>query len=108
MADVTQVTPRAFLSRLDKAWVLFAAVLLVIGGLNWGLVGFFGFDLVATPDQADAVLKNLAGDGQDELVLALVIEDGSILWQARRGWSAEDAEQIADELLRELITAAGE
>jgi uncharacterized membrane protein YuzA (DUF378 family) len=23
------------------------AVLLVIGGLNWGLVGFFGFDLVA-------------------------------------------------------------
>ena len=24
------------------------AVLLVIGGLNWGLVGFFGFDLVAT------------------------------------------------------------
>lgn len=24
-----------------------AAVLLVIGGLNWGLVGFFQFDLVA-------------------------------------------------------------
>ena len=24
------------------------AVLLVIGGLNWGLVGFFQFDLVAT------------------------------------------------------------
>jgi uncharacterized membrane protein YuzA (DUF378 family) len=24
-----------------------AAVLLVVGGLNWGLVGFFGFDLVA-------------------------------------------------------------
>ncbi|MFB6286776.1 MAG: DUF378 domain-containing protein [Candidatus Bipolaricaulia bacterium] len=24
-----------------------AAVLLVIGGLNWGLVGVFGFDLVA-------------------------------------------------------------
>jgi uncharacterized membrane protein YuzA (DUF378 family) len=24
-----------------------AAVLLVIGGLNWGLVGLFGFDLVA-------------------------------------------------------------
>lgn len=22
------------------------AVLLVVGGLNWGLVGFFGFDLV--------------------------------------------------------------
>lgn len=26
-------------------WVAFA--LLVIGGLNWGLVGFFNFDLVA-------------------------------------------------------------
>lgn len=25
-----------------------AAMLLVVGGLNWGLVGFFGFDLVAT------------------------------------------------------------
>lgn len=24
------------------------AVLLVVGGLNWGLVGLFGFDLVAT------------------------------------------------------------
>jgi uncharacterized membrane protein YuzA (DUF378 family) len=24
-----------------------AAVLLVVGGLNWGSVGFFGFDLVA-------------------------------------------------------------
>jgi uncharacterized membrane protein YuzA (DUF378 family) len=26
----------------------FAAVLLVVGGLNWGRVGFFGFDIVAT------------------------------------------------------------
>ncbi|MBD3220404.1 DUF378 domain-containing protein [bacterium] len=25
-----------------------AAIVLVIGGLNWGLVGLFGFDLVAT------------------------------------------------------------
>ncbi len=24
-----------------------AAILLVVGGLNWGLVGFLGFDLVA-------------------------------------------------------------
>lgn len=24
-----------------------AAILLVVGGLNWGLVGFFNFDLVA-------------------------------------------------------------
>lgn len=27
-------------------WVAF--VLVIIGGLNWGLVGAFGFDLVAT------------------------------------------------------------
>ncbi len=26
-------------------WVTF--ILVVIGGINWGLVGFFGFDLVA-------------------------------------------------------------
>lgn len=26
---------------------IFVAMLLVVGGLNWGLVGFFGFDLVA-------------------------------------------------------------
>ena len=26
---------------------ILVAVLLVVGGLNWGLVGFFGFDLVA-------------------------------------------------------------
>ena len=26
-------------------WV--ALVLLIVGGINWGLVGFFGFDLVA-------------------------------------------------------------
>lgn len=25
-----------------------AAVLLVVGGINWGLVGLFGFDLVAS------------------------------------------------------------
>ena len=31
------------MKRLD----MLVAVLLVIGGLNWGLVGFFGFDLVA-------------------------------------------------------------
>jgi len=27
-------------------WIAF--ILVVIGGLNWGLVGFFNFDLVAT------------------------------------------------------------
>jgi uncharacterized membrane protein YuzA (DUF378 family) len=31
-----------------KAIDVIAAVLLVVGGLNWGLVGAFQFDLVAT------------------------------------------------------------
>jgi uncharacterized membrane protein YuzA (DUF378 family) len=30
-----------------KSLDVIVAVLLVVGGLNWGLVGFFGFDLVA-------------------------------------------------------------
>jgi len=32
------------LNTLD--WI--AMVLVIVGGLNWGLVGLFGFDLVAT------------------------------------------------------------
>lgn len=31
-----------------KSLDVIAAILLVIGGLNWGLVGLFKFDLVAT------------------------------------------------------------
>jgi len=31
-----------------KALKLIALVLLIVGGLNWGLVGLFSFDLVAT------------------------------------------------------------
>lgn len=30
-----------------KNFDVVAAILLVVGGLNWGLVGLFGFDLVA-------------------------------------------------------------
>ena len=31
-----------------KAVNVVTLVLLIVGGLNWGLVGLFGFDLVAT------------------------------------------------------------
>jgi uncharacterized membrane protein YuzA (DUF378 family) len=31
-----------------KSFDVIFAVLLVVGGLNWGLVGILGFDLVAT------------------------------------------------------------
>jgi uncharacterized membrane protein YuzA (DUF378 family) len=30
-----------------KPLYVFCLVLVIIGGLNWGLIGFFGFDLVA-------------------------------------------------------------
>lgn len=43
------------LSVLD--WI--AVVVLVIGGLNWGLVGLFGFDLVAAIFGAMSVLTRI-------------------------------------------------
>ena len=43
------------LSTLD--WV--AVILLIVGGLNWGLVGIFSFDLVAAIFGAMSFLSNL-------------------------------------------------
>jgi uncharacterized membrane protein YuzA (DUF378 family) len=34
--------------KFARTFDVVAAILLVIGGLNWGLVGFFNLDLVAT------------------------------------------------------------
>lgn len=43
-----------------KALDVLAAVLLVVGGLNWGLVGAFQFDLVATIfGGSDAILARI-------------------------------------------------
>lgn len=39
---------------------LIALILLVVGGLNWGLVGLFNFDLVATLLGAMSVLARVA------------------------------------------------
>ena len=36
-----------------------ALVLVIVGGLNWGLVGLFQFDLVATLFGAGSVLSNI-------------------------------------------------
>lgn len=41
--DLTTVTPLISLSILD--WV--GLVVVIIGGLNWGLVGIAGFDVIA-------------------------------------------------------------
>ena len=39
---------RVFLKGVKTMWIdKLALVLLIIGGLNWGLVGVFSFDLVA-------------------------------------------------------------
>lgn len=42
-----------------KALNLTTLVLLIVGGLNWGLVGLFDFDLVATLFGADSILSNI-------------------------------------------------
>jgi uncharacterized membrane protein YuzA (DUF378 family) len=42
-----------------KALNLTTLILLIIGGINWGLVGLFDFDLVAAIFGADAALTNL-------------------------------------------------
>jgi uncharacterized membrane protein YuzA (DUF378 family) len=52
-----------------------AYVLIIIGALNWGLVGFFGFDLVATLFGAMTVVSRiiyaLIGVGAVYHILAL-------------------------------------
>lgn len=42
-----------------KAMSLLAVVLLVVGGLNWGLVGVANFDLVATLFGAGSILSKI-------------------------------------------------
>ena len=65
------------------------AVLLVVGGLNWGLVGFLGFDLVASifgPMSAlSRVVYGLVG-------LAAIYQ--ALSWksiQRRWGWASKPA-----------------
>jgi uncharacterized membrane protein YuzA (DUF378 family) len=41
-------------------WI--ALVLLIVGGLNWGLVGFFNFDLVAAIFSQGSVLSKIVYD----------------------------------------------
>ena len=41
-------------------WI--ALVLVIIGGINWGLIGFFNFDLVATIFGSASVLSRIIFD----------------------------------------------
>lgn len=43
------------MSKLD--WITF--ILLLIGGLNWGLVGFFSYDLVASLFGATSMISRV-------------------------------------------------
>ena len=42
-----------------RALNIIALTLLIVGGLNWGLVGLFDFDLVAALFGPDTVLTNI-------------------------------------------------
>jgi uncharacterized membrane protein YuzA (DUF378 family) len=42
-----------------KTLNLVTLILVIVGGLNWGLVGLFDFDLVAALFGVDSVLSNL-------------------------------------------------
>ncbi len=45
---------------MAKSWLdWLALVLVIVGGLNWGLVGLFKFDLVATIFGSISWLQNL-------------------------------------------------
>lgn len=45
-----------------KAVSMVALVLLIIGGLNWGLVGFFNYDLVSTVFGAGSMIARVIFD----------------------------------------------
>jgi len=64
-----------------------AAILLVIGGLNWGLVGLFGFDLVA------ALLGSASGASRAiySLVGLAAIYQAATLPAIQRRWNVQPA-----------------
>ncbi len=70
-----------------KSIDVIAAILVVVGALNWGLVGLFGFDLVATLFGQATILSRL--------VYVLVGVSGAfqvMQWKAiQRRWTAQPA-----------------
>jgi hypothetical protein len=72
-----------------KTLDVIAAVLLVVGGLNWGLVAVANFDLVAFLTQAGGFgAKNVLGAVVYGLVGAAAIYQG-LLWRGiQRRWAA--------------------
>jgi hypothetical protein len=61
-----------------------AVILLVVGGLNWGLVGFLNFDLVASIFGSGAVLSRIV-----YALVGLAALYQAIQWKAIQGrWLA--------------------
>ena len=54
-----------------KSLTVITLLLVIVGGLNWGLVGLFGFDLVAA----------LFGNGSLLARLVYVLVGASAIWQ---------------------------
>lgn len=54
-----------------KPWNIITLILVIVGGVNWGLVGLFGFDLVAT----------LFGAGSPLARIVYILVGLSALWQ---------------------------
>ena len=54
-----------------KTWNILTLILVVVGGVNWGLVGLFEFDLVATILGAGSILSRLV----------YILVGASALWQ---------------------------
>lgn len=67
-----------------KSFDILAAVLLVVGGLNWGLVGLFEFDLVATIfGGSSALLAKIV-----YIVVGLAAVNQGVMWKAiQRRWA---------------------
>ena len=60
------------------------AILLVVGGLNWGLVGFAGFDLVASIFGSGAMLSRVV-----YILVGLSAIYQALQWRAiQRRWMA--------------------
>lgn len=68
-----------------KALNILTLVLVIVGGLNWGLVGLFGFDLVAA----------IFGPGSILSRLVYVLVGLSAAWQVMPLFSAMSSGEIA-------------
>jgi len=68
-----------------------AAILLVVGGLNWGLVGLFNFDLVAAIFGEGAALSRLVYT----LVGLAAVFQATQLKGIQRRWGVQPAAAIA-------------